>query len=72
MYTRAIQPALWLLIFGETFARMHAIAAPDGLPYLVPTRRAGFVAQSALFVVDLLRHPDHLGTGRGRAHQSSW
>src|SRR5262249_6373107 len=23
MYTRAIQPALWLLIFGETFIRIH-------------------------------------------------
>jgi ABC-2 type transport system permease protein len=27
MYTRAIQPALWLVIFGETFTRIHAIAA---------------------------------------------
>ena len=25
LYTRAIQPALWLLIFGETFTRIHAI-----------------------------------------------
>ena len=48
LYTRAIQPALWLLIFGETFNRIHAI--PTGkypyLAYLAP----GILAQSALFV----------------------
>lgn len=48
LYTRAIQPALWLLIFGETFSRVHAI--PTGkvpyLDYLAP----GILAQSALFV----------------------
>jgi ABC-2 type transport system permease protein len=48
LYTRAIQPALWLLIFGETFTRIHAI--PTGrypyLAYLAP----GILAQSALFV----------------------
>jgi ABC-2 type transport system permease protein len=48
LYTRAIQPALWLLIFGETFTRIHAI--PTGpvpyLDYLAP----GIMAQSALFV----------------------
>ncbi|HJQ46921.1 MAG TPA: ABC transporter permease [Amycolatopsis sp.] len=46
--TRAIQPALWLLIFGETFTRLKAI--PTGnipyLDYLAP----GILAQSALFV----------------------
>lgn len=45
---RAIQPALWLLIFGETFTRLRAI--PTGnvpyLDYLTP----GILAQSALFV----------------------
>ncbi|QCB98946.1 multidrug ABC transporter permease [Arthrobacter sp. PAMC25564] len=45
---RAIQPALWLLIFGETFTRLRAI--PTGnvpyLDYLAP----GILAQSALFV----------------------
>jgi hypothetical protein len=25
LYTRAVQPALWLLVFGETFTRIHAI-----------------------------------------------
>jgi ABC-2 type transport system permease protein len=48
MYTRAIQPALWLLIFGETFSRIRAI--PTGrvpyLDYLAP----GILAQSALFI----------------------
>ena len=48
LYTRAVQPALWLLIFGETFTRIHAI--PTGrlpyLDYLAP----GIMAQSALFI----------------------
>ena len=48
LYTRAIQPALWLLIFGVTFTRLHAI--PTGsipyLDYLAP----GIMAQSALFI----------------------
>jgi ABC-2 type transport system permease protein len=49
MYTRAIQPALWLLIFGETFTRIHAIAAPNGLPYL-DYLAPGILAQSTLFI----------------------
>ena len=48
LYTRAIQPALWLLVFGETFQHLHAI--PTGsvpyLDYLAP----GILAQSALFI----------------------
>ncbi|MFI6345827.1 ABC transporter permease [Streptomyces sp. NPDC050560] len=48
LYTRAIQPALWLLIFGETFTRIRAI--PTGgtpyLDYLAP----GIIAQSAMFI----------------------
>ncbi|MEV7216915.1 ABC transporter permease [Kitasatospora cineracea] len=48
LYTRAIQPALWLLIFGETFTRLKAI--PTGgtpyLDYLAP----GIIAQSAMFI----------------------
>jgi ABC-2 type transport system permease protein len=48
LYTRAIQPALWLLIFGETFNRLRII--PTGnlpyLDYLAP----GIMAQSGLFV----------------------
>ena len=49
MYTRAIQPALWLLIFGETFTRIHAITAPGGLPYL-DYLAPGILAQSTLFI----------------------
>jgi ABC-2 type transport system permease protein len=48
IYTRAIQPALWLLIFGETFTRLRAI--PTGnvpyLDYMTP----GIIAQSGLFI----------------------
>jgi ABC-2 type transport system permease protein len=48
LITRAIQPALWLVVFGETFTRLQAI--PTGnvpyLDYLAP----GILAQSALFV----------------------
>jgi ABC-2 type transport system permease protein len=48
LVTRAIQPALWLLIFGTTFTRIRAI--PTGhvpyLDYLAP----GILAQSALFI----------------------
>ena len=49
LYTRAIQPALWLLIFGETFTRIHAVAAPGGLPYL-DYLAPGILAQSTLFI----------------------
>lgn len=48
LYMRAIQPALWLVIFGETFSHIHVI--PTGnlpyLDYLAP----GVMAQSALFI----------------------
>ena len=48
LLTRAIQPALWLVIFGETFSRIRAI--PTGgvryLDFLAP----GILAQSALFI----------------------
>ncbi len=48
LYTRAIQPALWLVIFGETFSRIRAI--PSGnVPYL-DFMAPGVIAQSALFV----------------------
>ncbi|MGH3793550.1 MAG: ABC transporter permease [Pseudonocardiaceae bacterium] len=48
LFTRAIQPALWLLIFGETFTRLRAIPTGDVpyLDYLAP----GILAQSALFI----------------------
>ena len=48
LVTRAIQPILWLVIFGETFTKIHAI--PSGnvpyLDYLAP----GIIAQSGMFV----------------------
>jgi ABC-2 type transport system permease protein len=48
LVTRAIQPALWLLVFGETFTRIRAI--PTGnVPYL-DFLAPGILAQSALFV----------------------
>jgi ABC-2 type transport system permease protein len=49
LYTRAIQPALWLLIYGEVFTRIHAIPTPHGIPYLAYLA-PGILAQSALFI----------------------
>ncbi|WP_433086612.1 ABC transporter permease [Dactylosporangium sp. CA-052675] len=46
--TRAIQPALWLIIFGQTFTHLRAIPT-GGLPYL-DFLAPGILAQSALFV----------------------
>lgn len=48
LYTRAIQPALWLVIFGETFSAIRAIPS-GGRPYL-DFMAPGVIAQSALFV----------------------
>ena len=49
LYTRAIQPALWLLIYGEVFTRVHAIPTPPGISYLAYLS-PGIMAQSALFI----------------------
>jgi ABC-2 type transport system permease protein len=49
LYTRAIQPALWLLIYGEVFTRIHAIPTPNGVSYLAYLA-PGIIGQSALFV----------------------
>jgi ABC-2 type transport system permease protein len=49
LYTRAIQPALWLLIYGEVFTRVRAIPTPAGIPYLAYLA-PGIMAQSALFI----------------------
>ncbi|MGO8960104.1 MAG: ABC transporter permease [Streptosporangiaceae bacterium] len=49
LYTRAIQPALWLLIYGEVFTKIHAIPTPGGIPYLA-CLAPGILAQSALFI----------------------
>jgi ABC-2 type transport system permease protein len=48
LFTRAVQPILWLVVFGETFNRIHAI--PTGnVPYL-DFLAPGVIAQSGLFV----------------------
>src|SRR5207302_9522460 len=48
MITRAVQPVLWLVIFGETFDHLRVLPTGDVpyLDYLAP----GILAQSALFV----------------------
>jgi ABC-2 type transport system permease protein len=48
LVTRAVQPALWLLIFGEVFTRVRAIPT-GGVPYL-DFMAPGILAQSVLFV----------------------
>ncbi|MER6273206.1 ABC transporter permease [Streptomyces sp. 900105755] len=48
LYTRAIQPALWLLIFGQTFTRIRAIPT-GGIPY-IDYLAPGIIAQSAMFI----------------------
>lgn len=48
LVTRAVQPALWLVVFGEVFGRLRAI--PTGsLPYL-DFLTPGILAQSVLFI----------------------
>jgi ABC-2 type transport system permease protein len=49
LYTRAVQPALWLIIYGEVFNRIHAIPLPKGVSYLAYLS-PGIMAQSALFI----------------------
>ena len=49
LITRAVQPVLWLVIFGETFSRIHAIPTPHNIPYL-SYLAPGIVAQSGLFI----------------------
>lgn len=46
--TRSIQPALWLLVFGQVFGRMRAIPTGnlDYFSFLAP----GILAQSVLFI----------------------
>jgi ABC-2 type transport system permease protein len=45
---RMVQPALWLLIFGTTFSKLHVIdtGSVSYLAFLAP----GIIAQSALFI----------------------
>ena len=46
--TRAVQPALWLLIFGEVFTRIRAI--PTGGESYLDFMAPGILAQSVLFI----------------------
>ena len=45
---RAVQPVLWMVVFGEVFSRTRAIPTGD-LPYL-DFLAPGIIAQSAMFV----------------------
>jgi ABC-2 type transport system permease protein len=47
LFTRSVQPILWLLVFGQVFSRTHAIPTGrlDYLDFLAP----GVLAQSILF-----------------------
>jgi ABC-2 type transport system permease protein len=48
LVTRAVQPALWMLVFGEIFTRLRAIPTGDlrYLDFMAP----GILAQSVLFI----------------------
>jgi len=48
LLTRAVQPALWLLIFGEVFTSIRAIPT-GGMSYL-DFMTPGILAQSVLFI----------------------
>jgi len=48
LFTRAVQPVLWLMLFGEVMARVRGVA-PGNIPY-IDFLAAGILAQSALFV----------------------
>jgi ABC-2 type transport system permease protein len=48
LFTRAVQPVLWLLLFGVVMARARGVVTGD-IPYL-DFLAAGILAQSALFV----------------------
>ena len=48
LVTRAVQPALWLLIFGEVFTQVRAI--PTGNLRYIDFMAPGILAQSVLFI----------------------
>jgi len=48
LFTRAVQPVLWLMLFGKVMSRVRGVA-PGNLPYM-DYLSAGILAQSALFV----------------------
>lgn len=47
VFTRSVQPTLWLLIFGQVFTRVHAI--PTGALSYLEFMTPGVLAQSVLF-----------------------
>jgi ABC-2 type transport system permease protein len=47
LISRAVQPALWLIVFGEVFTRLHAI--PTGSLSYIAFMTPGVLAQSVLF-----------------------
>lgn len=48
LFTRAVQPALWLVIFGQAFGRLRAI--PTGEQEYITFLAPGILAQSVMFV----------------------
>ena len=48
LFTRAVQPALWLLVFGQVFTRTRSIPTGD-VPY-IDFMAPGILAQSVLFI----------------------
>ncbi len=48
LITRAVQPALWLLVFGEVFTQVRAI--PTGGMRYIDFMSPGILAQSVLFI----------------------
>src|SRR5674536_40649 len=51
VYTRAVQPVLWLAVFGTVFSEIHAIPT-NGVPY-IDYITPGVMLQSVLFVAVL-------------------
>src|SRR5674536_389165 len=51
VYTRAVQPVLWLAVFGLVFSEIHAIPT-NGIPY-IDYITPGVMLQSVLFVAVL-------------------
>jgi ABC-2 type transport system permease protein len=48
LFTRAAQPALWMIVFGEVFTRVRAI--PTGSMSYLDFMAPGILAQSVLFI----------------------
>ncbi len=48
LFTRAVQPALWLLVFGQVFTQIRAI--PTGSLRYIDFMAPGILAQSVLFI----------------------